>query len=87
MYNIYAMHRDIEVFGPDPEEFVPERWNGLRPGWGYLPFNGGPRICIGREYPKSLHRSVVGANVPEQKSLRSWKHTIWYHEWYKLSRR
>ena len=51
MYNIYAMHRDAHVFGPDPEEFVPERWNGLRPGWGYLPFNGGPRICIGRKQP------------------------------------
>lgn len=50
MYNIYAMHRDAGVFGPDPEAFVPERWDGLRPGWGYLPFNGGPRICIGRKY-------------------------------------
>ncbi|KAL6877358.1 cytochrome P450 [Trichoderma longibrachiatum] len=50
MYNIYAMHRDAHVFGPDPEEFVPERWNGLRPGWGYLPFNGGPRICIGQKF-------------------------------------
>lgn len=49
MYNIYAMHRDTAVFGPDTEEFVPERWNKLRPGWGYLPFNGGPRICIGRK--------------------------------------
>ncbi|KAL7932506.1 cytochrome P450 [Trichoderma chlorosporum] len=50
MYNIYAMHRDAQVFGPDPEEFVPERWDGLRPGWGYLPFNGGPRICIGQKF-------------------------------------
>lgn len=54
MYNIYAMHRDAAVFGPDAEEFVPERWNGLRPGWGYLPFNGGPRICIGRKYPQNF---------------------------------
>ncbi|KAM6478823.1 cytochrome P450 [Trichoderma sp. SZMC 28011] len=50
MYNIYAMHRDARIFGPDPEEFVPERWNGLRPGWNYLPFNGGPRICIGQKF-------------------------------------
>ncbi|KOS19855.1 Cytochrome P450 52A11 [Escovopsis weberi] len=50
MYNIYAMHRDEAVFGAEPEEFVPERWEGLRPGWSYLPFNGGPRICIGQKF-------------------------------------
>ncbi|KAK5995320.1 Cytochrome P450 monooxygenase himC [Cladobotryum mycophilum] len=50
MYNVYSMHRDEQVFGPDPEDFVPERWSGLRPGWGYLPFNGGPRICIGQKF-------------------------------------
>jgi cytochrome P450 len=50
VYNIFAMHRDKAVFGENAEEFVPERWSGLRPGWGYLPFNGGPRICLGRKY-------------------------------------
>lgn len=44
------MHRDEKVFGPNAEEFEPERWAGLRPGWRYLPFNGGPRICLGREW-------------------------------------
>lgn len=53
MYNIYAMHRDQRVFGDDPEEFIPERWKDLRPGWSYLPFNGGPRVCIGRKYGES----------------------------------
>lgn len=51
LYNVYSMHRDEGVFGAKPEEFIPERWRDLRPGWAYLPFNGGPRICIGREYP------------------------------------
>ena len=50
VYNIFAMHRDKTVFGENAEEFVPERWSGLRPGWGYLPFNGGPRIFLGRKY-------------------------------------
>lgn len=49
-YNVYAMHRNEDVFGPRTEEFVPERWQDLRPGWGYLPFNGGARACIGREF-------------------------------------
>ena len=50
IYNVYAMHRNQSLFGKDVEEFVPERWDGLRPGWGYLPFHGGPRVCIGRKF-------------------------------------
>ena len=42
------MHRRKDFYGEDAEEFKPERWETLRPGWEYLPFNGGPRICIGR---------------------------------------
>jgi cytochrome P450 len=52
-YNVYAMHRREDIFGPDAAEFRPDRWapkEGLRPGWGYLPFNGGPRICIGQQF-------------------------------------
>ncbi|KAH8808830.1 putative cytochrome P450 alkane hydroxylase [Xylogone sp. PMI_703] len=49
-YNVYSMHRRHDIYGPDAEEFKPERWGKLRPGWGYLPFNGGPRICIGQQY-------------------------------------
>ena len=48
LYSVYSMHRSSDVFGDYPEDFVPERWRGLRPGWSYLPFNGGPRVCIGR---------------------------------------
>jgi cytochrome P450 len=47
------MHRRKDIYGPDAEEFRPERWapeEGLRPGWGYLPFNGGPRICVGQQF-------------------------------------
>lgn len=49
-YCTYAMHRDTSIYGSDADEFRPDRWNdsSLRPGWGYLPFNGGPRICLGQ---------------------------------------
>ncbi|KAL3422064.1 N-alkane-inducible cytochrome P450 [Phlyctema vagabunda] len=51
-YSTWTMHRQTSIFGPDAEEFKPERWDSptLRPGWGYLPFNGGPRICVGQQY-------------------------------------
>uniref|UniRef100_A0A8H7N8B9 Cytochrome P450 n=1 Tax=Bionectria ochroleuca TaxID=29856 RepID=A0A8H7N8B9_BIOOC len=49
LYHVYSMHRDPAVYGRDVEEFRPERWNGLRPGWAFLPFSGGPRVCIGQQ--------------------------------------
>ncbi|KAM5469092.1 hypothetical protein MauCBS54593_004444 [Microsporum audouinii] len=48
VYSAFSMHRRTDIYGPDALEFKPERWETLRPGWGYLPFNGGPRICLGR---------------------------------------
>ncbi|RDW75176.1 putative cytochrome P450 52A12 [Coleophoma cylindrospora] len=51
-YSVYTMHRMPSIYGPDADEFKPERWDSpsLRPGWGYLPFNGGPRICVGQQF-------------------------------------
>ncbi|MCJ1250812.1 hypothetical protein MMC30_008040 [Trapelia coarctata] len=49
-WSLYTMHRRPEYYGPSAEEFRPERWETLRPGWEYLPFNGGPRICIGQQF-------------------------------------
>jgi cytochrome P450 len=49
-YSVYAMHRRKDLYGEDADEYRPERWETLRPGWEYLPFNGGPRICLGQQY-------------------------------------
>ncbi|KAI4207639.1 MAG: hypothetical protein LQ346_000446 [Caloplaca aetnensis] len=55
-YGVHAMHHREDLFGEDAHEFRPERWidhgdkKGLRVGWEYLPFNGGPRICIGQQF-------------------------------------
>ena len=52
------MHRRKDLYGEDAEEFRPDRWEDLSlplyhdsvsAGWGYLPFNSGPRVCLGRE--------------------------------------
>lgn len=60
-YNTYAMHRREDIFGPDAAEFKPERWETVRAGWHYLPFNGGPRICLGRKL-KNILLSCETAN-------------------------
>lgn len=51
-YNISSTHRCPIYYGKDAEEFKPERWanKDLKPGWAYLPFNGGPRICLGQQF-------------------------------------
>ncbi len=50
LYHLWTLHRRRDLFGEDADVFKPERWETLRPGWGYLPFNGGPRICVGQEF-------------------------------------
>ncbi|KAJ5771826.1 hypothetical protein N7520_002355 [Penicillium odoratum] len=50
-YNVYAMHRRTDLWGKDARSFRPERWEeNAKHGWEYLPFNGGPRICLGQQY-------------------------------------
>lgn len=50
-YSAMIMQRRRDLFGPDAEAFRPERWNNWTPkAWQYIPFNGGPRICIGQQF-------------------------------------
>lgn len=58
-YTVYSMHRRRDYYGEDADEFKPERWETLRPTWEYLPFHGGPRICIGRKFLGRLYLSCA----------------------------
>jgi cytochrome P450 len=44
------MHWLPEIYGPDADQFRPKRWETLKPGWAYIPFNGGPRIYVGQQF-------------------------------------
>ena len=44
------MHRRPEIWGADADQYRPERWEGKKVGWEFLPFNGGPRICLGQQF-------------------------------------
>lgn len=48
-YSVYVIQRRKDLWGEDANEFRPERWDGRKSGFEYLPFNGGPRICIGQQ--------------------------------------
>lgn len=49
----WVLHRDARHFD-EPEAFRPERWlDGLArrlPRYAYMPFGGGPRVCIGQRF-------------------------------------
>lgn len=52
-YSVYHMHRRNDLYGPDANEFRPERWEGGdldRISWGFMPFHGGPRLCLGSKF-------------------------------------
>jgi cytochrome P450 len=55
-YSVYTLHRRPDLYGMDAECFRPERWDDedlplfrdrTTQNYGYLPFSGGPRICLG----------------------------------------
>jgi len=52
---LLCIHHDRDVWGPDADEFRPERFaegvaraSGDRPA--FFPFGGGPRTCIGQNF-------------------------------------
>lgn len=56
-YSTLAMQRRRDLYPPvsekfaDPAIFSPDRWEHWTPKvWSYIPFNGGPRICVGQNF-------------------------------------
>ncbi|EON62070.1 benzoate 4-monooxygenase [Coniosporium apollinis CBS 100218] len=46
----YTIHHSKEIWGPDADEFVPERWERIteKQKAAFIPFSYGPRACVGR---------------------------------------
>ncbi|KAK5119461.1 hypothetical protein LTR85_007561 [Meristemomyces frigidus] len=56
-YSTLVLQRRADIYPPsssgfpDYLSFVPDRWDSWTPkSWTYIPFNGGPRICIGQQF-------------------------------------
>jgi cytochrome P450 len=67
----YALQRD-ERFFANPERFDPDRfatgWEERVPRYAYLPFGGGPRVCIGNAFAMIEARLIL-ATVAQQYEL------------------
>ncbi|KAF7587481.1 hypothetical protein BBP40_007178 [Aspergillus hancockii] len=51
VYYVHITHTLDEFWGPDANNFDPSRWaNHRKHDWTYLPFSGGPRICLGQQF-------------------------------------
>lgn len=53
-FSTHVLHRCKDLWGEeDADDFVPGRWGKKRgaasAAWHFVPFNGGPRICIGQQ--------------------------------------
>ena len=53
IFSSYVNSRRKNIYGPDANNFRPERRETgelTNVGWGYFPFNGGPRACLGKDF-------------------------------------
>ncbi|KAF8164800.1 cytochrome P450 monooxygenase pc-3 [Crassisporium funariophilum] len=93
-YSVFMMHRRTDLWGPDANEFDPDRFlderlrKYLTPNpFIFLPFNAGPRICLGQQF--AYHETsfflirllqqfssithVLEAQPPDSRPPESWK--------------
>ncbi|MDZ4766463.1 MAG: cytochrome P450 [Chloroflexota bacterium] len=72
MINIYGVQRDARFF-PDPDRFDPDRFSAenekLIPKYAYLPFGGGPRVCIGNAFAM-MEATLLLATLAQRFALR-----------------
>ncbi|KAK5229168.1 hypothetical protein LTR96_004420 [Exophiala xenobiotica] len=55
----YSMQHREDIWGPDVEEFKPERWQGRKFGWEFIPFGGGTRQCLGQQFARTEAMYVI----------------------------
>ncbi|KAF5002939.1 hypothetical protein FDECE_10494 [Fusarium decemcellulare] len=61
---IYTIHRSRDIWGPDANEFRPERWESLssRQRIAFIPFGHGPAGCVGRNLAE-VEMKIIAATL------------------------
>jgi len=57
----YSIHHSKEIWGPDADDFNPDRWARLTPRQknAFIPFSYGPRACVGRNVAEMEMKLIV----------------------------
>lgn len=72
----YVVHRDERLW-PEAEAFKPERFLGEAvPRLGYLPFGGGPRLCIGNTFALVEGALILATVAQRYRLLAEPGHTV-----------
>jgi len=73
----WVLHRDPRYFD-NPAEFRPDRWaSGLAkrlPRFAYMPFGGGPRVCIGNRFAM-MEAVLILAGIAQHFALEAQSET------------
>ena len=68
-YQIAQTHQDSEIYTEndrfDPERFAPERQEDKQANFAYIPFGGGLRECLGKEFAR-LEMRIFAARLLQQ---------------------
>lgn len=73
VFSIYSMNRDPKLWGPDADEFRPERWmveakemqqqssetRDRRDAYAFMTFGQGPRKCLGEHYSRVIMMCAI----------------------------
>jgi len=77
--SMYVTHRNPNLW-PDPERFDPERFApaavAQRHRFAYLPFGGGPRICIGNGFAIAEAQVIIAAIAQRYRVRLAPGHTV-----------
>ena len=81
--SFYALHRLPQLWGADADVWRPERWlhgdgdRMMKVGhWTFLPFGGGPRVCIGMQLALTEVGYAIGRMV-ERYQLVECRDPVW----------
>ena len=80
-FNIYCLHQDKDIWGEDADTFRPERWEGLKPLWNFIPFGGGPRTCPAQQLVGTEAAYVIARLTQEFSRIESRDKRPWTEAW------
>ncbi|KAK7422209.1 hypothetical protein QQX98_001732 [Neonectria punicea] len=82
-YSTLVMQRRADLYPPesdkfaDPDVFSPERWEHWHPKpHEYIPFNAGPRICIGQQFALTEMSYVLCRMFQRYQKVVSYMHDV-----------